>query len=131
MFCVCKNQRLRTKNLKPYFYCIEKKKQVNQDCYKKCLKFNSRANKGIKKVSSKRKVVSKETYNKVFERDKGLCRICGNYQIELHHIVYRSEDKNLIDEPSNCIMLCKQCHRLVHSNKKEWQPYLKNLIRGE
>lgn len=97
---------------------------------KKCLNFEPKTNKGINKVSNKRIFVTKETYNKVYERDKGRCRLCGSNQIQLHHIVYRSENKKLINEPSNCIMLCAKCHELVHSNKHYWQPKLKEIIGG-
>lgn len=38
------------------------------------------------------------------------------------------EAKNLIDDPNNCIMLCAKHHRLVHTDKKYWQPYLSTLI---
>ena len=87
-------------------------------------------NKPIKNVSKNRIFVKKEIYDKVYERDKGKCRLCGSNQIELHHIVYRSENNNLINEPTNCIMLCTKHHRLVHSNKHDWQPKLKELIGG-
>lgn len=97
---------------------------------KKCLNFEPKANKGTNKVSNKRIFVTKETYNKVYERDKGRCRLCGSNQIQLHHIVYRSENKKLINEPSNCIMLCAKCHELVHSNKRYWQPKLKEIVGG-
>jgi hypothetical protein len=97
---------------------------------KKCLNFEPKTNKGINKVSNKRIFVTKETYNKVYERDKGRCRLCGSSQIQLHHIVYRSENKKLINEPSNCIMLCTKCHEVVHSNKHYWQPKLKEIIGG-
>ena len=100
------------------------------DC-KKCLKFEPHANKPIKKVSKKRITVTEETYNKVMQRDKGKCRLldCTCYgKLELHHIRYRSEAKNLINEPTNCIMLCTTHHKLVHSNKHYWQPILKEMI---
>jgi 5-methylcytosine-specific restriction endonuclease McrA len=97
---------------------------------KTCLNFEPKANKGINKVSNKRIFVTKETYDKVYERDKGRCRLCGSSQIQLHHIVYRSENKKLINEPSNCIMLCAKCHEVVHSNKHYWQPKLKDIVGG-
>ena len=105
------------------------------DC-KKCLKFEPHANKPIKKVSKKRITVTEETYNKVMQRDKYKCRLAHvTYNgiscdggLELHHIVYRSEDKKLINEPTNCIMLCNAHHKLVHSNKHYWQPILKEMI---
>lgn len=55
---------------------------------KNCLNFEPKANKGINKVSNKRVFVAKETYNKVYERDKGRCRLCGSSQnLQLHHIM--------------------------------------------
>jgi 5-methylcytosine-specific restriction endonuclease McrA len=83
---------------------------------------------GLKPISKKRVCVSKKTYNEVYERDKGCCRLCNKTNIELHHVYYRSERKDLIDKPSNCIMLCFDCHKLVHSNKKKYQPLLLKLL---
>lgn len=129
---ICKYFRKRSKDLKPYFYCVKKGKQVIWGCYENCLKWQPRENKGIKKVSKKRIVVSDETYKEVFNRDNGLCQLCAKgTDLELHHIVYRSEDKNLINEPSNCIMLCSECHRKVHSNKKKWKPILQKIVGGK
>lgn len=99
---------------------------------KNCLEFNLKRNKPIKKISNKRIYVTEETYNKVSERDKGKCRLCGTTNnLHLHHIVYRSESKELINEPSNCILLCKIHHDIVHSNKHKWQPILKEMIKNE
>ena len=79
----------------------------------------------IKRKSNKRITVSKEVYNIVIERDKYCCRLCGSTNwIQLHHILYRSQRKDLINDINNCIMLCDNCHRLVHNNKKKWQPIL-------
>nr|DAJ75850.1 MAG TPA: NinG recombination protein [Caudoviricetes sp.] len=109
--------------------CKIKKQVITLDKCKNCLDFILVRNKPIKKVSNKRITVTEKTYNKVFKRDKGKCRLCGtSLNLHLHHIVYRSEDKNLINEPTNCIMLCARCHRLVHSNKHYWQPKLKKMI---
>ena len=58
------------------------------DNCKKCFKFEPRANKPIKKVSKKRITVTEETYNKVMQRDKGKCRLCGtSLNLHLHHIM--------------------------------------------
>lgn len=75
--------------------------------------------------------VKKETYEEVIERDNYTCRLqdstCEGW-LELHHIVYRSEDKSKINDVNNCIMLCTKHHREVHSNKHYWQPKLKQMI---
>lgn len=96
-----------------------------------CSNLILKRNKPIKKVSSKRITVTEETYNKVMQRDKYKCRLldCTCYgKLELHHIRYRSEAKDLINEPTNCIMLCAKHHKEVHSNKHYWQPILKEMI---
>ena len=101
-----------------------------------CSNLILKRNKPIKKVSNKRITVTEETYNKVMQRDKGKCRLAHvTYNgvscyggLELHHIKYRSEAKDLINEPTNCICLCTAHHKLVHSNKHYWQPILKEMI---
>ena len=128
----CINLLKRSRQKKIVFYCKEYKRYIDYqlDC-KNCLKRNFVRNKGIKKVSKKRIFVTKETYNKVYDRDKGKCRLKDfscNGELELHHIRYRSEAKDLINEPTNCIMLCVKHHKEVHSNKKYWQPKLKEMI---
>ena len=125
-----------SKSLKGNLRCKLLKTITYIDKCKKCLKFEPRVNKPIKKVSNKRIIVTEETYNKVVQRDKGKCRLAHvtyngiscNGGLELHHIQYRSEAKDLINEPTNCIMLCNAHHRLVHSNKHLWQPILKEMI---
>lgn len=114
--------------------CKLSKTIININECKKCLKMQPRVNKPIKKVSKKRITVSEETYRKVFERDKGVCRLKDkncNYGLEYHHIVYKSEDKKLIDVASNGIMLCGYHHKKVHSNKHYWQPILKEIVEGK
>lgn len=104
----------------------------NLDC-KNCLKRNLMRNKPIKKVGKHRVFVKKEIYQQVYVRDKGKCKLLDNTcegGLQLHHIVYRSENKNLINEPSNCIMLCTKHHKEVHSNKHYWQPILKEVIKN-
>ena len=106
---------------------------ISLDECKNCLEFDLKRNKPIKKISKKRITVSKETYNKVLKRDKEKCRLLdGTCQggLELHHIIYRSENKKLIDEADNCIMLCTKHHKQVHSNKHYWQPILKEMIKN-
>lgn len=125
MYCNYLSKRLNG-NFKCKFY----KKDINLliDC-KNCSAFILVKNKPIKKVSNKRIFVKQETYQNVFERDKGKCRLCGtSLNLHLHHIIYRSENKNLINDINNCIMLCEKCHKLVHNNKHYWQPILKEVI---
>ena len=55
---------------------------------KSCSNLIYKANKPIKKVSNKRITVREETYNKVMQRDKYKCRLCGtSLNLHLHHIM--------------------------------------------
>ena len=130
----CVNLRIRSKKGTKYFFCVRRKNEIERkECFgcsyrefKKTSKMTVKTR--LKPISKKRVCVSKKTYNEVYERDKGCCRLCYKTNIELHHVYYRSERKDLIDEPSNCIMLCYKCHKLVHSNKKKYQPLLLELL---
>lgn len=128
----CKNLLKRQRKYKPYFYCKVLRKEIILPCDKNCSKLILVTNKPIKKVSNKRITVTEETYNKVMQRDKYKCRLCCTpFNLNEHHIVYKSEDRKLINEPTNLIVLCTKCHALVHSNKHYWQPILKEMIRNE
>ena len=107
------------------FKCKLYKKHINLllDC-KNCSKFILATMKPINKVSSKRIFVTDETYKKVYERDKGICQLCGTSQnLQLHHILGRG--KTLTNDINNCIMLCENCHlNVVHKNQKKYRPIL-------
>lgn len=85
---ICKHITKRTQNRKPYLYCRTFKKVITFDECKKCLKNEPRVNKSINKTSKKKVTVSKETYNKVMQRDKYKCKLCGtSFNLHLHHIM--------------------------------------------
>ena len=127
----CIYLRKRQKKYQPYKYCTIKKEKIEYDECKKCDFKEYKKFKPIKAVSKKRITVSKKTYNIVLQQSKGRCALCEAYDnLEYHHIYYRSERKDLIDDASNGLMLChrefskNKCHKKVHSNKKKYQPLL-------
>ena len=126
----CKNLLKRQRQTKIVLYCRKHKRYISCLSFcKTCSDFEIKRNKPIKKVSNKRITVTEETYNKVMQRDNYKCRLCGTpFNLNEHHIVYKSEDRKLINEPTNLIVLCTKCHALVHSNKHYWQPILKEMI---
>lgn len=121
-----------SKTMRMGFKCKKYKRNISYpSCTENCPDFILVRNKGIKKVGKKKIVVKKEIYDEVYKRDNGKCRLkdCTcNGGLELHHVRYRSEAKDLINEPTNCIMLCTKHHKEVHSNKHYWQPILKEMI---
>lgn len=124
-----------SKTFQNSFKCKLYKKYINllYDC-KNCPNFNVVRNKPINKVSKKRIFVKPEIYDQVFKRDKGVCVMANSKcqgRIELHHVRYRSERKDLINDITNCICLCSFHHKLVHSNKKKYQPLLLEMLKNK
>lgn len=71
-------------------------------------------------------MTDKEVYKKTLELFNGVCAICMNNQVALHHIRYGACGRKTYI--GNVIPLCPYHHRLVHSNKKKYQPILIELI---
>jgi alpha-D-ribose 1-methylphosphonate 5-phosphate C-P lyase len=75
------------------------------------------------------KLQEKEVYKKTLELFDGVCAICGSNQVALHHIRYGSCGRKTYI--GNVIPLCERHHRLVHSNKKKYQPILIEIINNK
>lgn len=78
------------------------------------------------------KRVSRKTYERVMETSNNMCGLCKNQRLlQYHHIHYRSERRDLIDNHTNGIMLCMNCHMLVHKNKRKWKPLLLKIKEAQ
>ena len=77
--------------------------------------------------SKRRKDISITNRDKVKQIFHYQCALCGKKGTQIHHIVYKSEDRSKIDDIDNLILLCTECHQRVHSNKDYWQEKLKGL----
>ena len=83
---------------------------------------------------NKRKKIDNKLYattrKQAYERDNGLCVLCGAVACEVHHIVYRSHLGTSI--LSNLACLCLQCHNEAHGvNAKEIRTHLLELVRAK
>lgn len=60
------------------------------------------------------------------ERDKYICKNCGEQQTEItlavHHIDYDKKNCNT----DNLITLCRRCHAKTNSNRNFWKDYFYN-----
>ena len=64
----------------------------------------------------------KIVYEKITE-EQPYCKLCGDTAyLHRHHIRYGACGRKTYF--GNIIVLCDRCHRLVHSNKKKYQPIL-------
>lgn len=75
----------------------------------------------------RKKNVTLTNSNKIKELCHYQCALCGKKGQQIHHIIYRSEDKSKIDDLDNLILLCIECHNKVHDNKEYWQPRLQEI----
>ena len=64
---------------------------------------------------------NKKLRQKIFDRDKWTCRVCGKQAQHTHHIIYRRNGNN---SEKNLIALCGVCHSRVHKNDKKWRDIL-------
>ena len=81
-----------------------------------------------------------EVRRQVDERDQSFCRVCGQYlgpdRRALHHIVYGGDDIGMggrrVHNPDEIITVGwlpnEDCHSIVHSNKRVWQPILLAIV---
>lgn len=68
----------------------------------------------------------KQVYEKTLEIFNGLCAICKSNEVACHHIRYGACGRKTY--MGNIIPLCPKHHRLVHTNKRLYQPILIELI---
>ena len=89
------------------------------DCKRKTVHF-----KDINNISSI-KDLSKRTITKLLYRAKKGCSICGwnESTCDIHHILEKHNGGT--DEMSNLILVCPNCHRIIHTTNKYSIDYLK------
>ena len=64
-----------------------------------------------------------------YERDKGLCVLCGAMATEVHHIEFRSHGG--LSNLNNLACLCRDCHTKAHgSDAKKIREVLKERNEG-
>ena len=62
----------------------------------------------------------------IFHRDCGMCRVCGDFATEIHHIT--SDGGDTLD---NCISLCEMCKIQASKNHKGFKSdQLLKIIRN-
>ena len=67
----------------------------------------------------------KEVYEYINSLEKW-CQLCGSpYSLHRHHIRYGACGRKTYI--GNIIVLCENCHKLVHSKKKKYKPILIEL----
>ena len=71
--------------------------------------------------------ISKRTITKILKRSNAKCVICGwdESTCDIHHIIPKSQGGS--NTSDNLIIVCPNCHRVIHANKKYDIEYLQSL----
>lgn len=82
-------------------------------------------------VSTKQRQKNKE-YARMrklaYERDDGMCVLCGALATETHHIIFRSHGGT--NELENLACLCRKCHEIAHGvNAKQTRETLQRIVK--
>jgi 5-methylcytosine-specific restriction endonuclease McrA len=70
-----------------------------------------------------------KTYLKHFGFDESsfiACEICGKKAVDIHHIEARSKRKDLENDITNLMAVCRECH-ISYGDKKQYKDYLKEI----
>ena len=54
------------------------------------------------------------------------CEVCGAEAKDIHHIHARSIKKDLVNDITNLMALCRKCH-VVYGDKKQHKEFLQNI----
>ena len=85
----------------------------------------------MKKVSDKQRQKNKEyarTRKLAYERDDGMCVLCGAPATETHHIIFRSRGGT--NELKNIACLCRKCHEIAHGvHAKQTRETLQRIFK--
>lgn len=68
----------------------------------------------------------KREYRSAKKRDSGRCVLCGNPQVEMHHIIFRSHGG--INDRRNLVALCKKHHDMAHNDEKKYKEIFLDMM---
>jgi len=67
----------------------------------------------------KRGIGWRQRKRQVLERDNYECQICGiDIDLHIHHIKSVKDFPELVNDISNCVVICKKCHYNIHFHKE-------------
>lgn len=84
----------------------------------------------MKNISSKRAkacAISQKTKKAVYERDNGLCVVCGKRGLPEAHYIPRSHGGLGIEQ--NIVTLCRECHHLFDFGTAGQMEFIGGLVR--
>lgn len=119
---ICKHLAKRSYQRKAYIYCRSKKKIITFNNCKKCLKFEPRNNKPIKKKTNKLNRMERNRYS-ILTSDLDICWVCKTEKdLEIPsddlHEIYPGRNRLRSIKNGFVVPLCRKCHESEEIKEK-------------
>ena len=95
MFNKCQNLRVRKKNKEIYYYCINKRENVQKCCYIACLDKEYKKYKQLKQKSDKQKSLEENRFS-ILQNNLNKCYFCDNTATDWHELLKGRNRKKCI-----------------------------------
>ncbi len=109
---VCKNWKCKLYfKLERGWVCLTREKKDSEQFFKDTYQFD------IEEFNNRKKWLRLK--DQIHYEKKGKCEICGSkVNLQVHHILPRSECPCLTFDKENLMLLCGDCHKKIHQEDK-------------
>ena len=104
----CVYLRIRQKNRQIYYYCANKRENVQKCCYIGCLEKEYKKYKQLKQKSDKQKSLEEDRFS-ILQNNLNKCYFCNSTATDWHELLKGRNRKKCI-KWGLCIKICRGCH---------------------
>ena len=124
----CVYLRVRHKQGQIYYYCINKRENVQKCCYIGCLDKEYKIPKQLKQKSNKQKQIESKRFS-ILQENKNKCYFCDKRAVDTHELIKGRNRKKCI-KWGLVVYLCRDCHRKTEEDiefYKETKKYAQKM----
>ena len=115
----CVYLRIRQKNRQIYYYCANKRENVQKCCHIGCLEKEYKKYKQLKQKSDKQKSLEENRFS-ILQNSLNKCYFCNNKATDWHELLKGRNRKKCI-EWGLCVRVCRNCHSRTENDSKFYQ----------
>ena len=115
----CVYLRVRHKQGQTYYYCINKRENVQKCCYIGCLDKEYKIPKQLKQKSNKQKQIESKRFS-ILQENKSKCYFCDKRAVDTHELIKGRNRKKCI-KWGLVVYLCRDCHRKTEEDSVFYQ----------
>ena len=115
----CVYLRVRHKQGQTYYYCINKRENVQKCCYIGCLDKEYKIPNQLKQKSNKQKQIESKRFS-ILQENKNKCYFCDKRAVDTHELIKGRNRKKCI-KWGLVVYLCRDCHRKTEEDSVFYQ----------